>query len=297
MELTSLSLTNFRSYRALELTLDRGLTVLAGDNAQGKSNLLEAVYLLAIGKSHRAATERELVSWEAAEAGGYTIVAAAVRRADDHVELRLGLDCAGGRTNAVVKRIRVNGVPKRASDLVGVLGAVLFSANDIDLAYGPPQGRRRYLDVLLSQTSRRYVHGLQRYLKVLGQRNAVLRSMRDGRAGEDELVVWDPALCAEGAAVLAARHEAMLRLAPLAVEAFERLGGAGPLLSVEYAATVEASSAPTPEAVSAALERSRRHERAAGMTVVGPHRDEPGFLGGVLYAVLVLSTSAGQNSS
>ncbi len=277
MELTSLSLTNFRSYRALELTLDRGLTVLAGDNAQGKSNLLEAVYLLAIGKSQRAAAERELVSWEAAEAGGYAIVAAKVQRAADPVELRLGLDCGGGRTGTVVKRIRVNGVPKRASDLVGVLSAVLFSATDIDLAYGPPQGRRRYLDVLLSQTSRRYVHGLQRYLRVLGQRNAVLRSMRDGRAGEDELAVWDPQLCEEGAAVLVTRHEAMQRLAPLAAEAFERLAGTGPTLSVDYVATVEsieAGAAPSPAAVAAALERSRRQERAVGMTVVGPHRDD-----------------------
>ncbi len=277
MELTSLSLTNFRSYRALELTLDRGLTVLAGENAQGKSNLLEAVYLLAIGKSQRAAVERELVSWEAAEAGGYAIVAASVKRADGPVELRLGLDCGGGRTNTVVKRIRVNGVPKRASDLVGVLSAALFSAADIDLGYGAPQGRRRYLDVLLSQTGRRYVHGLQRYLRVLGQRNAVLRSMREGRAGPDELAVWDPPLCEEGAAVLAARHEAMARLAPLAAEAFERLAGSGPALSVGYAATVESPEAgapPTPEAVAAALERSRRQERAVGMTVVGPHRDD-----------------------
>ncbi|MCH7655547.1 MAG: DNA replication/repair protein RecF [Chloroflexi bacterium] len=277
MELTSLSLTNFRSYRTLKLTLGRGLTVLAGENAQGKSNLLEAIYLLAIGKSQRAAVERELVSWEAAEAGGYGIVAASVQRADDSVELRLGLDCGGGRANGVVKRIRVNGVPKRASDLVGVLSAVLFSAVDIDLAYGPPQGRRRYLDVLLSQTSRRYVHGLQRYLRVLGQRNAVLRSMREGRAGEDELVVWDPPLCEEGAAVLATRHEAMQRLAPLAAEAFERLAGTGSALSVDYVATVEpieAGAAPTPEAVAAALERSRRQERAVGMTVVGPHRDD-----------------------
>ena len=275
MELTSLSLTNFRSFRALELTLGRGLTVLSGENAQGKSNLLEAVYLLAIGKSQRAAVERELVSWEAAEAGGYAIVAASVRRAEDSVELRLGLDCGGGRTNTVLKRIRVNGVPKRASDLVGVLSAVLFTASDIDLVYGAPQGRRRYLDVLLSQTSRRHVHGLQRYLRVLAQRNAVLRAMRDGRAGEDELAVWDPQLCEEGAAVLAARHDAFERLAPLAVEAFERLAGTGPALLVDYVASVRPGAPGTvPEAFAAALERSRRQERAAGMTVVGPHRDD-----------------------
>ena len=149
MQLTDLTLTNFRSYRQLDLTLEPGLTVISGENGQGKSNLLEAVYLLAIGKSYRAVMERDLVSWQAAEAGGYAIVAAALEGANGSFELRVGLDCRDGMS--IAKQVRVNGAPKRASDLVGMMGAVLFAAEDIELVFGPPRGRRRYLDVLLAQ--------------------------------------------------------------------------------------------------------------------------------------------------
>jgi DNA replication and repair protein RecF len=274
VQLTSLSLTNFRSYRSLDLPLGPGLTMVHGDNAQGKSNLLEAVYLLAIGKSYRATTERELVSWEAADAGGYAIVAARVSRGDGPWELRVGFDCAGGAPSGVVKRIRVNGAPKRASELVGVMTAVLFSAEDIDLVFGSPQGRRRYLDILLSQQSRHYVQALQRYQRVLLQRNHLLRAMREGRAGADELTFWDDSLCREGADVLSARYDAMERLAPLVSEAFARLAGGEQALSVSYAATTPWDERPSPELFAQALALTQAQERAAAMTVVGPHRDD-----------------------
>ncbi|MEE8517649.1 MAG: DNA replication and repair protein RecF, partial [Dehalococcoidia bacterium] len=225
MELSSLSLTNYRSYRTADLDFGPGLIVVHGENAGGKSNLLEAIYLLAIGKSYRATAERELVSWEAAEAGGYAMVAGTVLRADGPTQLRIGLDCAGAPPNGVQKRIRINGLPKRASELIGVLNAVLFSAEDIDLVFGAPSGRRRYLDILVSQlgasqTGVRYVQALQRYQRIVTQRNHVLRSLREGRAGEDELAYWDDSLCTEGATVLGARFDALERLSPLGGEAF-----------------------------------------------------------------------------
>ena len=158
MRVTNLSLTNFRSYRRLELPLGDGLTVVVGDNAQGKSNLLEALYLLAIGKSYRASTERDLVSWEAAQVQGYAIAAATLAGEQGQTELRIGLDCMEGAR--AQKRVRINGIPKRASDLVGVMSAVLFSPEDIELVFGSPSVRRRYLDVLLAQVSRRYVQTL-----------------------------------------------------------------------------------------------------------------------------------------
>ena len=272
MQVTKLSLTNFRSYRQLDLPLGPGLTTVVGDNAEGKSNLLEALYLLAIGKSYRAQTERDLVSWEAADAGGYAIAAATLAGSEGLVELRVGLDCAAGP--GVLKRVRVNGVPKRASDLVGVMSAVLFSAEDIDLVFGSPSGRRRYLDILLSQISRRYVQALSRYQRVLSQRNALLKAMREGRASEDELGFWDESLSAEGAIVLAERWASTDRLVGLVGEAFDRLYGGGSL-SVEYVAT-----SPRPQdgehaqAMAKALRASRRRERALGMTLVGPHRDD-----------------------
>lgn len=272
MHLRNVELTNFRSFRSLELSLEPGLTVVSGDNGAGKSNLLEASYLLAIGKSYRASTERELVSWEAADAGGYCIVAGTVARADGDVELRVGLDCAG-QTNIAQKRIRINGVPKRASDLVGALSAVLFTANDIDLIFGSPQGRRRYLDIMLSQLGGHYVHALQRYQRVLTQRNALLRALREGRAGEGELAFWDESLCREGALVLGARFDAMQRLVPLVSEAFNRMEAVD-RLDVSYVATVDFEERPTAETLAEALERDRGAERKAGMTLIGPHRDD-----------------------
>ncbi len=272
MQVTKLSLTNFRSYRQLDLPLGPGLTTVVGDNAEGKSNLLEALYLLAIGKSYRAQTERDLVSWEAADAGGYAIAAATLAGREGPVELRVGLDCAAGP--GVLKRVRVNGVPKRASDLVGVMSAVLFSAEDIDLVFGSPSGRRRYLDILLSQTSRRYVQALSRYQRVLSQRNALLKAMRESRANEDELGFWDESLSAEGAIVLAERWTSTDRLAGLVGEAFDRLYGGGSL-SVEYVATsARPQDGEYAQAMAKALRASRRRERALGMTLVGPHRDD-----------------------
>ena len=281
VEMTRLVLTNYRSYRSLDLALSPGLSVLHGANAAGKSNLMEAAYLLAIGKSYRALTERELVSWDAAEAGGYAMVVGNANRAEGPVELMVALDCGGAQPNSVVKRVRINGLPKRAVDMVGVLSAVLFSAEDIDLVTGPPQSRRRYLDVMLSQLGGRYVQTLQRYQRVLAQRNHLLRDLRDGRAGEDELPYWDQELCVEGAAVLGARHAALERLAPLGAEAYRRLAGDGEL-EIAYAGAVPAGDAPIGEAFEAALRSSRSRERAMAMTIVGPHRDDLRLtLGGV----------------
>lgn len=272
MHLTSLELANFRSYRKLNLSLQEGLTIAHGANGAGKSNLLEAVYLLAIGKSYRASVERELVTWEAATAGGYAIIGGHLTRADANVELRVGLDCAGG-TNAVAKRIRINGVAKRARDIVGALGAVLFTAEDIDLVFGSPQGRRRYLDIMLAQLGDRYVQSLQRYQRVLAQRNALLRAIRESRGSDNELAYWDASLCTEGALVLGARYDAIERLAPLVAEAFDRLESVDSL-GLTYIATVPFDERPTADIFALALNQARRAELRAGMTLVGPHRDD-----------------------
>ena len=273
MQLAALTLTNFRSYRQLDLDLSPGLTVVAGENAEGKSNLLEAIHLLAIGKSHRAAAERDLVSWQAADEGGYAMLAASLEGRGGPLELRVALDC-GGEGGGIVKRVRVNGLPKRALDLVGLMSAALFSADDVDLVFGPPSGRRRYLDILLAQASRRYAQALARYQRTLAQRNALLRAMREGRAGEDELANWDESLAAEGAVTLAERWARVPELGGHAAAAFERLSGGG-ALAADYASTAEPSADEDAEAaIRRALAASRRQERAQGMTVVGPHRDD-----------------------
>ena len=276
MLLRRLKLTNFRNLPNAALELDAGLTLFHGANAQGKSNLLEAAYLLAIGRSYRAAAEREMVAWAAREADGYAVVSGTVERGGESDELLVGLDLRQSET--VQKRVQINGSARRASDLVGRFNAVLFSADDIALVYGGPQGRRRYLDVLLSQADPRYLRALQRYQRVVQQRNRLLKALKDGRAGEQELLFWDAKLCEEGAQTLGARLAAVDPLSEAARRCYAAFGAGGDALEAAYAATVRVPDAPSERALSDALRdaltASRRQERALAQTMVGPHRDD-----------------------
>ena len=177
MHLTHLALKNFRNYAGTELTLGPGLTVFRGGNAQGKSNLLEAVAMLALTKSTRAEQERDVIRFASLEETPYTRVSGtAERRGGATVEVQVDMALAPGERGALIfqKRLRVDGVPKPAGQAVGAIAAVLFSAEDLSIVTGSPANRRRYLDVLLSQADRGYLRALQQYQRVITQRNQLL---------------------------------------------------------------------------------------------------------------------------
>ena len=193
MHLTRLELTNVRSFRRLDLRLGPGAHVIVGDNAQGKTNLLEAVALLATGRTSRAGTDGDLIAWGSLHDDplpAARLVGALSRRdGDASVEITVmstqplpeapaGASVAVPRTS---RRFRVNGVARRASDLIGVLRVVMFAAQDLRLIDGPPAGRRRYLDITVSQLDREYVRAAQRYARVLQQRNSLLRRIQEPR--------------------------------------------------------------------------------------------------------------------
>ena len=289
MHLTSLHLRNFRNYQRLDLELPPGLVVITGGNAQGKSNLLEAVYLLAIGRSPRATNEREMVSWEALEDQGYGQVAATVDALQGSIRLQVDFQCLERPSSAsgppggvpappgVQKRVRINGVSRLTSELVGQLNAVLFDAADIQLIEGTPSLRRRYLDILLSQVDSTYLRALQRYQRVLSQRNHLLRLIRERRGREDELEFWDGELTQQGASLLASRFQAVATLAELAAPLYARLSGTEVGLDLEYLPTTGAPQEGEEElgqTFREALLRQRQREVALGMTQVGPHRDD-----------------------
>lgn len=281
-------LQQFRNYRQLDLSLTPGRLLFVGDNAQGKSNLLEAAYLLASGRSPRAGQDSELISrQEATEGQPFARVTAEVEGRSGSLLLEaviLGSDPGlhGARGG---KRFRVNGIPRRLIDFAGQLRAVLFTAEDLEVVTGPPALRRQYLDAALSQRDRSYRAALSRYGRVLQQRNASLRRIREGLAGPDELSLWDDAFVQEGSTLIAARQAAVARLAAMAAAAVEELSGtAQEQVGLEYkpqlgqAWTGLLPSAGTHEAVrglfAAALASQRRREVAAGVSLVGPHRDE-----------------------
>jgi DNA replication and repair protein RecF len=192
-------------------------------------------------------------------------------------------DRPGGAAEHASKRLKLNGVARRASDVIGQIAAVMFTAADIDLITGPPAGRRRYLDIMISQTDPLYVRALQRYARILLQRNHLLRRIDEGQARAEELGFWDTELAREGARIMHIRRGTVQAAGVSAAEFHRRLSEGREELRIAYAPqTPLAEDEPlTVEAIEsrlhAALARQRRREIATGATSVGPHRDDLRF--------------------
>ena len=306
MRLQRLSLTNFRNFARLTLDFPQPITLLQGGNAQGKTNLLEAIYYLATSRSPRASTEREVVSWLAFEEPlPFARLEADVARESSPLKLEIILTQRANQNNdspRFSKQIRINGVPRRALDLVGHLPVVLFLPRDIHLVTGPPAGRRRYLDATLCQMDAAYCRALMEYGRVLTQRNALLRELRESgsRRGNEQLRFWDERLVTLGSR-LTARRAALLAALDEEANQQHRALSAGrerlrlryesgimdrlPALGQQLALDLEGVTAPLAldvEQVAALFQRGldtlRRREIAAGMSLLGPHRDDIRFL-------------------
>src|ERR671936_2477337 len=198
MWLSWLGLVRFRNFGRLRLELSPGVLLFAGRNGQGKTNLLEAVHVLATTRSPRTSSERELLSWQAPEdldlaavLPPFAMLEGRVRRRAGEVHLEVSFEAERpGEPPAVSRAIKVDGLPTRATHLIGQLPVVFFSPTDVTLADGPPAGRRQYLNVANSQASSSYLRALQRYNRVLLQRNQVLRQIRERRQSLAALEPW-----------------------------------------------------------------------------------------------------------
>ena len=300
MHVSRLSLTNVRTFRRLDLALEPGRYVVTGPNAAGKTNLLEAIALLATTRAARAGPDADLISRRALREEplpAATLRAeVAVASGAVAVEIVIGSREARSRADAEAdapppptsRRFRVDGIARRASELIGRLRAVMFSAADLRIVDGSPALRRRYLDITISQLDREYLRALQRYQRVLQQRNSLLRGLRERRArAGDELAFWDGELAASGAVVTHGRARALAALARDAAAHYAALAPGAEPLAVCYepalppAAAGDARAAPGAEAVEAAfrdaLASGRGDDLAAGMTRLGPHRDDVRF--------------------
>ncbi len=301
MYLTKLALTNFRNYPHLELDLAPGLTVLHGNNAQGKTNLLEAIFYLATARSPHAGAERELIRWGASSEPipFARVEVEASKRGDTQVHLEIVLVQASEENHTpssrVSKRIKVNGINKRALDLLGQINVVLFLPEDLDLVFGAPSARRRYLDTTLAQIDSHYSRALSQYGQILEQRNALLRDFKERAFNRIELETWDHKLVEAGSYLIARRAQAVadynLRIAdihPRLTDKHEQLRMVyqptvsldAPLPTHQLALGLEPMLAPVAavtEQFKQQLEMMRPRELGAGMTLVGPHRDDLRF--------------------
>ena len=287
MELTRLALTDFRSYTAAELTPDPGLTVVAGPNGTGKTNLLEAIHATIVGRSHRAATDAELVRHGAQFARVRLELAGGTERRGATIELVLpGSEPPPG----IRKRLTVNGVARRSTSLSEVCRAVLFRPEEMLLLVGSPSDRRRFLDGIVAQRDRRAARDLVDVARVVTQRNALLRAIRAEEAPLESLGFWDEQLAQLGARVMRARLEVIgelvWRIGPLhdAVAVDSERGASVGLAYVDglKEAWPERTSperrVPGDAELVAAYRRRiadvRQKEAWNGVSLVGPQRDD-----------------------
>lgn len=289
MFVRELTLTNFRNYRHQRLELRPGSSVFIGDNAQGKSNLLEAVFVLSTTRSPRATVDADLINWDVRDAPQPVArLVATVERAGARLQLEMIVVGRQGQHGSMVasKRVRVNGVPRRQADAVGQLNAVLFTTDDMALITGSPAERRRYLDLMLSQVDRAYALALQRYTKVITQRNALLRRIQEGLSDAEELAFWDGELARDGATILRARAAAARRIAAEAGSAHRSLSGGVETLQLDYQPRFvggwdgprleAAGQGEVQDAFRQGLESGRHRDIGAGLSLLGPHRDDLG---------------------
>jgi DNA replication and repair protein RecF len=276
-----LSLTNFRNYHQLELDVSPGLLVFSGGNAQGKSNLLEAVYMLSIAKAYRASSDREAICRTAIEDPEHAQVLSIVQRERDSVRIMVDMRLEGqageNERPYLRKDIRVDGIHVPASDLVGVVNAVLFDAEDIQLVMGSPATRRRYLDILICQLDRVYLRSLQKYQKVVYQRNHLLRLIRARRSQFEELAFWDEALVQEGIYITLRRYQVVQELRHLVSNLHSELTESQEELTLDYVPGVPLEGLEREDiqrSFERAMEEGRGREVALGVSQWGPHRDD-----------------------
>jgi len=282
--ITKLSLANFRIFRSLKLELAPGVNIFAGGNAQGKTSLLEAIYILAIGKAFRAENEREVLSWNTSDnKNGQTVIDASftAENASNRIIIAYNSNYPSRRysndgSTSVRKEIKVNGIRNSASDLIGIVTAVLFSANDMELVLGPPSYRRRYMDILLSQSDKAYLSALQNYQKVLQQRNQLLRLIQEHRGEINELEFWDAKLSKEGSSIISKRFEAIHKISALSNEILGNLTNSNEDLSIVYKPSIESPTQGPPSQTEFlnSLEKTRTADLRRGLTTFGPHRDD-----------------------
>ena len=277
MHVTSLTLEHFRNYGTLRIEPGEGLNIFVGRNAQGKSNLLESLYLLATSKSARAGKDGELIEFGQAST---RIRADVLRAKNSDIEIELLL------SHTEKKAARINGVRHtRLAEVIGQLNAVLFDSGDLEIIRGEPSVRRRFLDLEIAQTSPRYVLALGSYRKTLEQRNRLLRDLRDGRippSARDSLPAWNEGLASHGARLMERRRLFLERLAQLAAETHRILSDGRDELQVTYLPSFPLDALTEAADIQARfleeLAAVAGEEAARGTTARGPQRDDIAFL-------------------
>jgi DNA replication and repair protein RecF len=262
MIVESLELKNFRNYEELHIELSPGTNIFYGDNAQGKTNVLESIFLACTSKSYRIAHDRDLIRFSEEESH----IKMNVRK--KNIPYRIDMHLKKNKP----KGIAIDEIPiHKASELFGIANVVCFSPEDLSLIKEGPALRRRFMDLELCQLSKVYLYNLTRYNKTLNQRNKLLKDIVFKPSLADTLSVWDDALVQYGQKVIELRREFLNDLSEIISKIHPELSGGTEKLEISYEANV------TAEKFMDSLQRSHDQEMKQHLTLVGPHRDDIGF--------------------
>lgn len=262
MIIKSLELHNFRNYEFLSIEFSDKTNILYGDNAQGKTNLLEAIYTCATTKSHRGSKDREMIRMDQEEAHIRMLLQ---RRGVDH---RLDMHMKKNKP----KGVAIDKVPiHKSSELFGLIHVVLFSPEDLNIIKSGPSERRRFLDMELCQMDRVYLHQLMNYNKIINQRNILLKQIGYKRELLDTIQVWDAQLVSYGQEIIKTRRQYLKELSEITSRLHFRLSCGREQLVLAYEPNVEE------EELAAALSEGLERDLKMKMTTVGPHRDDIRF--------------------
>ena len=255
----SIKLSNFRNYESLELSFDKGTNIFYGDNAQGKTNILESVYLCGTSKSHKGSKDREIIRFDQEES---------------HIRMMVGKDSMSYKIDMHLRKnkakgVAINGLPiKKARELLGVVNLVFFSPEDLNIIKNGPGERRRFMDAELCQLDKLYLTDLAGYNHVLNQRNKLLKDMYKQPELEATLDVWDMQLVNYGRKIIEKRREFVESLNEIIKEIHRNLTGGIENIEVIYEPSVES------QALEESLFRNRDRDLRMKMTSSGPHRDD-----------------------
>lgn len=259
MIVKKIELENFRNYKSLDLELDPNKNILYGNNAQGKTNILEAIYICSTTKSHRSNKDIELIKFDEREA--HIKIFLDKKDKENRIDVHL-------RKNKT-KGIAVNGIPiKRASELFGIFNVIFFAPEDLNIIKNGPSERRRFMDLELCQLDKMYVHNLINYNKVLNQRNRLLKDISFNPKLEETLDVWDEQLVLYGKEIIKKREEFIKQISKIIKPIHEDLTNKEEAIKIDYQKNTEVKN------FEKNLKRNRSNDLKHKNTSVGPHRDD-----------------------
>lgn len=263
MIIKSIKLENFRNYDVLDINFNDGTNILYGDNAQGKTNILEAIYLSGTTKSHKGNKDKEIIKFNQDESHIRTIIS------KNDIDYKIDMHLRKNKT----KGIAINGIPiKKASELFGIVNFVFFSPEDLNIIKNGPSERRRFIDLELCQIDKVYLHNLTKYNQIINQRNKLLKDISFRNDLKDTISVWNLQLVNYGNKIIERRKLFIEQINDIIFDIHKKLSGGKEDLIIKYEQNI------SEELFLNNLDKNIERDIKLGITSVGPHRDDLNFL-------------------